>query len=59
MPIHRGNDRRGPYYQWGQQHKYYYETNNNVSRIKAYKEAVKQAKAIFSNEKYKKWQSLE
>jgi hypothetical protein len=49
MPIHRGRDSKGYYYQWGSQKKYYYIPGNIQSREKAYNKAVKQAQAIYSH----------
>lgn len=48
MPIHRGKDSKGPYYQWGSQKKYYYIPGDTKSRERAYGKAVKQAQAIYS-----------
>lgn len=48
MPIHRGIDSKGPYYQWGDRKKYYYISGNYRSRIYAYNKAAAQAKAIYS-----------
>ena len=30
MPIHRGRDSNGPYYQWGTQKKYYYKSGDKI-----------------------------
>ncbi len=49
MPIHRGIDSSGPYYQWGTRKKYYYKSGNKRSRESAKKRAIKQMKAIFSS----------
>lgn len=49
MPIHRGIDKNGTYYQWGTQKKYYYEPGNKKSRNIAYRKALKQAQAIYSS----------
>ena len=57
MPLHRNNDSKGPYYQWGQLKKYYYIANDNVSRMQAKKKALKQAEAVYANG-YKKWMNL-
>lgn len=48
MPIHRGKDKKGPFYQWGNRNKYYYKSNDSKSRNNAKSKAYKQAKAIFS-----------
>jgi hypothetical protein len=46
MPVHRGKDIRGPFYQYGHQHKYYYTANDSKSREAAKKAAEKQGRAI-------------
>lgn len=47
MPILRGRDKHGPYYQFGQTgHKYYYLCGRLKSRELAYSKVVRQAKAI-------------
>jgi hypothetical protein len=48
MPIHRGKDSRGPFYQWGGRAKYYYISGSVKSREIAKKKAIKQAQAIYS-----------
>ena len=48
MPIHRGKDSEGSYYQWGGRKKYYYTPGNVASRERARDKAVKQAQAIFA-----------
>lgn len=49
MPIHRGKDSKGCYYQWGSQKKYYYQCGNKSSREQAHKKAQKQAIAIYAS----------
>ena len=49
MPIRRGKDSKGSYYQWGNRTKYYYKTGNKKSREEAYKKAWGQTRAIFSS----------
>lgn len=49
MPIMRNRDSKGYYFQWGNQKKYYYNPNNIKSEKEAYKNAVKQARAIYSH----------
>jgi len=49
MPIHRGKDSKGPFYQWGTQKKYYYKAGNVKSRKLAYEKAKKQAVAIYAS----------
>ena len=47
MPIYRGVNSKGPYYQWGKTGaKYYYIPNNSRSRLNAKKKAIKQMVAI-------------
>jgi len=47
-PVHRGQDSKGSYYQWGNQTKYYYDSTNERSRELAKEKANKQGKAIES-----------
>ena len=50
MPIHRGKDANGPYYQWGGHgSKYYYKVKSKQSRLLAYKKAERQMGAAFAN----------
>ena len=49
MPIHRGTDSKGPYYQWGTRKKYYYKSGNQKSREIAKKKAHAQAVAIYAS----------
>lgn len=49
MPVHRGRDSHGVYYQWGSQKKYYYIENSKRSRELAKKKALKQGIAIYSS----------
>lgn len=47
MPVHRGEDKEGPYYQWGDSgKKYHYESGDKASRKKAKKQAHEQGYAI-------------
>ncbi|MEZ5175145.1 MAG: hypothetical protein R2823_02950 [Acidimicrobiia bacterium] len=47
MPVHRGKDKDGPYYQWGDSgKKYHYESGNQKSREAAKAKADKQGRAI-------------
>lgn len=47
MPLHRGSDSNGPFYQWGGRgKKYYYKSGSSAQRAKAKEKAMKQAKAI-------------
>lgn len=46
MPVHRREDSKGPYYQWGDSgKKYHYEAGNKQSRESARKKAEKQGRA--------------
>lgn len=46
MPVHRGKDFNGPYYQWGNHGaKYYYHSGSKLSRDGAKKRAAKQGAA--------------
>lgn len=46
MPVHRGKDGDGPYYQWGESgKKYHYTAGNTGSRKKAKAKAEKQGQA--------------
>lgn len=46
MPVHRGKDSDGPYYQWGDSgKKYHYASGNKSSRDKAKDKAENQGKA--------------
>ena len=47
MPVRRGKDRDGSYYQWGESgKKYRYESGNEKSRESAKKKAEKQGQAV-------------
>ena len=46
MPVHRGKDGDGPYYQWGDSgKKYHYESGDQASRKRAKEKAEKQGRA--------------
>jgi len=46
MPVHRGKDSKGPYYQWGGSgQKYHYTAGNKRSRDTAKEKATKQGQA--------------
>lgn len=50
MPVHRGKDKEGCFYQWGNSgKKYYYICNNSKSRDQAKKKAERQGRAIYSS----------
>lgn len=46
MPIHRGQDSKGSFYQWGHQKKYYYKSGSVISRKRAKQRAINQMIAI-------------
>jgi len=48
MPVTRGQDSKGPYYQWGSQKKYHYKSGNKQSRNRAKRKAEAQGKAVRS-----------
>lgn len=46
MPVRRGKDSNGPYYQWGDSgRKYHYEPGNKSARDRAKAKAEKQGRA--------------
>lgn len=49
MPVHRGQDKDGPFYQYGNGDKYHYQSNNKVSREHAYALAIVQMHTIIYN----------
>lgn len=50
MPVRRGRDSKGNYYQWGfNGHKYYYVSSNTRSRLQAKARAETQERAAYSN----------
>ncbi|MGA7269601.1 MAG: hypothetical protein WB239_00885 [Acidimicrobiia bacterium] len=50
MPVKRGKDKDGPYYQWGESgKKYRYEAGKTESRNRAKSKAKKQGQAIKAN----------
>lgn len=50
MPVHRGIDSKGVYYQWGKSgKKYYYTAGDAKSRERAKKRAHEQARAIYAS----------
>lgn len=47
MPVHRGKDTTGTFYQWGGHgKKYYYATGNAAARQVAYERAALQGRAV-------------
>ncbi len=52
MPVHRGKDTSGSYYQFGEHgYKYYYISNNKHSRTNAKYKAGLQGKAQHANKR--------
>ena len=52
MPVHRGQDKTGPFYQDGKKgKKYHYIPNSKTSRTIAKDKAKKQAEAIHASKK--------
>jgi hypothetical protein len=50
MPVHRGKDGQGPYYQWGGSgKKYRYESGNKSSRDSAKAKARRQGQAAHAS----------
>ena len=50
MPVHRGEDSDGPYYQWGDSgKKYRYEAGDEESRERAKEKAEEQAQAAYAS----------
>lgn len=50
MPVRRGQDSKGPYYQWGNSgKKYYYKPGDKESRNRAKSMAEKQGKAAYAS----------
>ena len=50
MPVRRGKDSKGSYYQWGSKgKKYYYSSNNPSSRERAKNKASKQGRAAHAS----------
>jgi hypothetical protein len=50
MPVHRGKDKKGPYYRYGSSgKKYYYIPGNKRSRAIALSKAKRQGIAIYSS----------
>ncbi len=50
MPVRRGSDSRGPYYQWGDHgKKYHYTSGDAESREKAKKAAGRQGAAAHAH----------
>jgi hypothetical protein len=50
MPVHRGKDSEGPYYQWGESgKKYHYTSGEKRSRERAKEQAEKQGRAARAN----------
>jgi len=46
MPVHRGQDKKGPFYQWGKSgKKYHYSSGNREARLRALRKAKRQGRA--------------
>ncbi len=52
MPVKRGHDSNGPFYQWGSQHRYHYTAGDSVSRTEAKNAAERQGKVIVRKNKF-------
>ena len=48
MPAKPGKDKKGCFYQWGSQAKYYYKCGDKKARARAKAKAEKQGRAIRS-----------
>ncbi len=46
MPLKRSHDLKGPFYQYGNQKKYYYKSGSQISRKRAKQRAINQMIAI-------------
>jgi len=46
MPVTKGHNQHGWFYQWGSRTKYYYTANDPKSRAIAERKAIKQGKSI-------------
>ena len=49
MPVHRGRDSSGSFYQWGSQKKYYYNPNSERSQKNAKAKAIRQGVAVHAS----------
>jgi hypothetical protein len=50
MPIHKGRDAMGMFYQWGAHgKKYYYTASSKTSELRAKAQAKAQARAIYAS----------
>lgn len=50
MPVYRGRDSKGSYYQWGKSgKKYYYTSGDEQSRERAKNKAEKQGRAAYAS----------
>jgi hypothetical protein len=49
MPVYHGVDNTGPYYQWGNQKKYYYRLGDSISENEARSKAEAQGRAVYSH----------
>lgn len=51
MPVRRGKDTRGHYFQWGEGKKYYFDPDNLRSAARARNRASKQGQAVRARQK--------
>jgi hypothetical protein len=49
MPVHKGKDKKGEFFQWGSAKKYYFNPRSPISIRRAYRQAKKQGIAIILN----------
>ena len=50
MPVHRGKDSKGCFYQWGEHgKKYYYKAGDKSERDEAKQKAGKQGRAAYAS----------
>lgn len=49
MPVHRGRDSTGCFYQWGSKKRYYYTPGDKASRDKAKVKAALQGRAAYAH----------
>lgn len=50
MPVHRGKDSKGLFYQWGDSgKKYHYKSGDKASKERAKKKAEKQGQAAYAS----------
>lgn len=50
MPVHKGSDEQGHYYQWGNRgKKYYFVVGDMKDESNAYQAALRQARAAYAH----------